>query len=169
LEVQDAYDPGGKSFCAEQLWHSRYKSRVGGLVGFNARSSHPEVRTREAYELACDVIREAMPPCRNCGVLAGSREIPMPEGTAKYGGMYYFVRTATDKIYLMADRVEFTSSGGVIFWGRFHGEDRQETDATTTNFALAAGEWKQVYAASVIDGHPVAVEHWDRPKTPKRA
>ena len=70
LEVQDVYDPGGKSFCSEHLWHSRYKSRVGGLVGFNAKSSNPAMRSREAYELACDVIREALPPCRNCGCLS---------------------------------------------------------------------------------------------------
>jgi hypothetical protein len=58
--------------------------------------------------------------------------------------------------YFMADRVEFTSSGGVTLWG--HSRSRT-VDATLETFALAAfaaGQWRNVFAASVLDGSAMA-------------
>lgn len=76
------------------------------------------------------------------------------EGAARYGRFYWCVKSDLSpegEIYLHADRVEFLPSGAVVFhcdqWGY-------------PNMAFAAGQWTAVYAASVIDGHAVAVEIW---------
>ena len=77
-------------------------------------------------------------------------------GTAKYGNYYFCVKTslsADGEIYVMADSVEITSSGILVFW-------RERTEGKTLNLSIAAGKWEAVFAASLVDGAPLSVEHW---------
>lgn len=70
---------------------------------------------------------------------------------AGYGKRYWCIKTDLSpdgEIYVHADEVRF-AYGAAIFES---GKD--------VRLALAAGSWKAVFAASVIDGHAVAVEHW---------
>jgi hypothetical protein len=79
-----------------------------------------------------------------------------PTGAAGYGQFYWCVGLADEKnteVYAHADRVEFAPSGGVVLL-----RDRDEQSSPT--LAFAAGRWSFVYAASVIDGSAVSVEHW---------
>ena len=68
-EVRGIYDPGERSFCAEELWHSKLKPRVMRYVGFYARSDDPRIKLRETYEFVVDTIRDALAPCRKCACL----------------------------------------------------------------------------------------------------
>jgi hypothetical protein len=90
-------------------------------------------------------------------------------GPEWYGSYYWCVKTKLSKsgeIYVNADRVEFTSTGGVIFWtdpdARSPSEKADDyAQRKDPILAIAAGHWTAVYAASVIDGHAVAVNHWE--------
>jgi hypothetical protein len=67
-------------------------------------------------------------------------------------------------IYVNADRVEFTPSGGVIFWSDPAARSEEHDDfsqATIPNLTIAAGQWMAVYAASCLDGSAIAVDHWE--------
>lgn len=76
-------------------------------------------------------------------------------GTARYGQYYFCVRHAdTTDIFVMADEVEVTAAGALLL-------KRRKEDSISINLALAAGAWTHVYAASLIDGAPVAVEDWE--------
>jgi hypothetical protein len=83
----------------------------------------------------------------------------------RYGQYYWCVKTNLAKdgeIYVHADRVEFTPTGAVIFWCDPSGQDTR-TDRTSMKIqtlAIAAGQWKAVFAASCFDGHAVSAEHW---------
>lgn len=71
---------------------------------------------------------------------------------AKYGRYYWCIKTdlSTDgEIYVHADRMRL-DQGAMIF----------ESDGDQVRLILAPGTWKAAFAASVIDGHAVAVEHW---------
>lgn len=77
----------------------------------------------------------------------------METGTAKYGKYYWCVKTNLSKdgeIYLMADWTEVTANGDLLFW----------RSGGLLNMSIAAGSWKAFFAASLIDGSAVAVEHW---------
>jgi hypothetical protein len=83
-------------------------------------------------------------------------------GPDHYGQYYWCVKTKVSKsreIYVNADHVEFTQSGGVIFWRDQDADDRPRVKGV--NLSLAAGQWTAVFAASAIDGHAVAVQHWE--------
>jgi hypothetical protein len=61
-------------FCGVSAWYG-YGSRDGGvkarlyrLAGFG--SNKPELRTREAYEVALETLYAALPPCRGCACVA---------------------------------------------------------------------------------------------------
>lgn len=89
-------------------------------------------------------------------------------GTARYGNNYFCAKVKNTlspkgEIYVMADRVEVTAGGDLVFWGSFHGRYSDErVEPKTVNLAVAKGDWHAVFAASLMDGHAVAVEHWDR-------
>jgi len=75
-----------------------------------------------------------------------------------YGDHYYCVKTPLSisenkEIYLMADFLEVFPDGSLAF---FHNEDT----GRYINLLLSSGEWNAVYAASILDGHAVAIEHW---------
>ena len=73
-------------------------------------------------------------------------------GAEKYGKCYWCIGSpdAPDgEIYAYADRIEVGHSGELMLI-------RQ----TEPNLILAPGRWRFCYAASVLDGSAVAVEHW---------
>ena len=79
---------------------------------------------------------------------------------ANYGKYYWCAKvpkaiSSAGEIYVMADTVNITTTGDIIFMG--HGADKGHVFPV---LMLAAGKWNAVYAASCIDGAAVAVEHW---------
>ncbi len=71
----------------------------------------------------------------------------------RYGRFYWGVKTplsASGEVYLNADRVSVRDGCLVFTAGRDYG----------INLIFAPGHWQACFAASCIDGHPVAVEHW---------
>ena len=88
----------------------------------------------------------------------------LPEGTKQrrtggasdYGKYYWCVKTELSddgEIYVFADEVRFTPTGGVLFVS-------QDASTERVRLALAPGMWSGVSAASCFDGHAVAVERW---------
>lgn len=77
----------------------------------------------------------------------------------QYGNWYHRIQTTKgEDVYVHADEVEF-KDGALILW-------RVKEDGTrTVNIAFAPGQWSYIYAASVLDGHAVAVDHWDKNTT----
>ena len=83
----------------------------------------------------------------------------MSRETEKYGRYYWCVKVTEDvspnrEIYLMADRCEILPNGEIAFYRQESGGEK------SINLALAPSKWYAVYAASLIDGAAVAVEHW---------
>ncbi len=82
---------------------------------------------------------------------------PKHSETVDYGGRYWCIKTdesQNGEIYVMADRMEITRHGDLLAVGH------SSSGSDLTVLALAQGFWTSYYAASVIDGHAVAVEHW---------
>lgn len=76
--------------------------------------------------------------------------------TKDYGGYYWCVKSGLSEsgdIYLYADDVRLTKNGELEFY-------QLRDDEPQLLFAVAPGQWKAVYAASVFDGSAVAVQHW---------
>ena len=71
----------------------------------------------------------------------------------RYGTFYWCVKSplsSSGDIYLNADGVAIRD-GCLVFTSRGeHG----------INVVFGPGEWRACFAASCIDGHAVAVEHW---------
>ncbi len=71
---------------------------------------------------------------------------------------------ATGQIYVHADRVEITSAGVLVLMRdtRYNATRavREPHEHPHPNLVFAVGSWSYVFAASVIDGAAVAVEHW---------
>jgi len=87
------------------------------------------------------------------------------EGTQRYGTKYFCVGVPkmicpTRQIYVNADRIEI-NTGALICWGGFRQYDHVIVDSDVINLAFAPGHWTYVFAASVIDGSAVAVDHWE--------
>lgn len=85
----------------------------------------------------------------------------MSSETARYGEYYWCVgltpyegEDKSTEVYVMADLVE-ADNGVLTLWGK-----EKEDGLRRPNLIFAKGEWKFVYAASLIDGHAVAIEHW---------
>lgn len=74
--------------------------------------------------------------------------------TERYGRYYWGVNLATGgEIYLTADDVVVSENGALSFL--------RDGDKNRVNLILAPGAWLSVFAASLMSGHPVAVEHWE--------
>lgn len=78
-------------------------------------------------------------------------------GTSKYGKYYYCVKVTEDlsedgQIYVMADEVAI-NQGALTFRAN-------QLDMPQNTLVIAPGKWLGYYAASIIDGSAVAVEHW---------
>ena len=72
-----------------------------------------------------------------------------------YGDLYYCVKVPIEisedgEIYVWADKVAGDEAGSLLFLAR---------DAKPL-LVLSKGNWLVFFAASVIDGRAVAVEHW---------
>lgn len=67
----------------------------------------------------------------------------------EYGESYWRIVGKVGDIHLYADDVEIIE-GSLVFRAGDHG----------TLFAVAPGQWDHFYAASQLDGGPVAVAHW---------
>jgi hypothetical protein len=85
----------------------------------------------------------------------------MSRGTEKYGRYYWCAKVLEDvspdrEIYVQADTCKILPNGELVFYG--HTKEKSE-DERPINLALAPGKWYAVYAASVLDGAAVAVEH----------
>jgi hypothetical protein len=74
LQEARTVDDSDPHFCANAVWYgyngyAGLKGRLCQLVGWDADTDDPILRTPEAYDLAYDTIYDALPPCRHCGCL----------------------------------------------------------------------------------------------------
>lgn len=74
-----------------------------------------------------------------------------------YGTHYWCVTGGPEPVFIYADRMEVTACGALVAWGGYrkeggHPEHEQQL------WAAAPGQWKFFFAASLIDGRPVALE-----------
>lgn len=79
-------------------------------------------------------------------------------GTEKYGGFYWCIKTKLSKsgeIYVMADDARILPDGTLSMIRLKEGQP------PAINLAIAPGNWIACYAASIVDGAAVAVEHWE--------
>lgn len=81
--------------------------------------------------------------------------------SSKYGRFYWCAKVSKDvstdgEIYVMADDVEIDE--GALRFVQYREEN--ETKIERVNLLIPPGKWLAVYAASVVDGSAVAVEHW---------
>lgn len=83
-----------------------------------------------------------------------------------YGKSYWIADlTGGGYITLYADRPA-VNAGCLEFWGRFYPDKDGSPDWDNPRgdeyllLGLPAGRWSAFYAASVIDGAPVAVDRW---------
>jgi hypothetical protein len=95
----------------------------------------------------------------------------MPDSDAsRHGRGYYCVGLYDEReAYVFADEVVFHENGDLIFLGRgTRNEGHASADEATPEvmLAFAPAYWSFVYAASVVDGHAVAVAHWPHPPEP---
>ena len=79
--------------------------------------------------------------------------------TIDFGSRYFVAEvhrsvSADGFISIMADGIEVSASGDLIF--KCHGKDGSEL----VGLVLARSQWTTCFAASMIDGQPVAVEQW---------
>jgi hypothetical protein len=74
-----------------------------------------------------------------------------------YGAHYWCVTGDDSPVFLYADRLEVTACGALVAWGGFRRQNGHPEHEQTL-WAAAPGRWKGYFAASLIDGHPVALE-----------
>ena len=77
--------------------------------------------------------------------------------TSDAGRYYWCAKVTKDlspdgEIYVFADDVVLTDGAAVFL--------RDSDGKQYPNLVISAGKWSAVFAASVMDGHAVAVEHW---------
>lgn len=78
----------------------------------------------------------------------------------RYGELYWCAKVTKDispdgEIYVFADSVK-TVDGTLQFIGHFS----QEQETAFPVLIIPAGKWLASFAASVLDGAAIAVEHW---------
>jgi hypothetical protein len=97
-----------------------------------------------------------------------------PDGPERYGRFYWCVKVPKSvshngEIFAHADRAEITPSGTLQlistkppwWWKDYKGDEPYDDQpGEQRTLALAPGSWLAVFAASVYDGHAIAVEHW---------
>ncbi|MCX4232820.1 hypothetical protein [Streptomyces ortus] len=81
----------------------------------------------------------------------------MSNPDARSYGQYYWCIMLADKdqteVYAHGDEVTL-DDGVLVLWQHKDDKPSQQT------LAFAPGQWASFYAASVLDGHAVSVEHW---------
>jgi len=80
--------------------------------------------------------------------------------TTQYGNYYWCVKVTKDlspngEIYVMADEVK-VEDGTLLFLRH----KKEPVESREINLIIPALKWTAVFAASLMDGHAVAVEHW---------
>jgi len=86
----------------------------------------------------------------------------MSRDTSQYGSYYWCIKVTNDiaedgEIYIMANSCRVLPNGELVCLGN---RNKEFQDERVINLALAPGKWNAVYAASIVDGSPVAVDHW---------
>ena len=77
-------------------------------------------------------------------------------GQDQYGDGYWCIGLEDrTELYAYADEVRVEPSGALLLLRGRRVEEREQV-----NLAFAAGQWRFIYAASVLDRHPVAAVHW---------
>jgi hypothetical protein len=74
-----------------------------------------------------------------------------------YGAHYWCVTADGEPVRLYADRMEVTGSGALVAWGGYRKEG-VHAEREQPLWAAAPGQWKAFFAASLLDGRPVAIE-----------
>ena len=77
--------------------------------------------------------------------------------TEKYGELYWCVKSSlsdSGEIYFHADRIGVNENGDMIAWAERPGAFDFQV------LAIASGQWSAFFAASVMDGHAIACDHW---------
>jgi hypothetical protein len=81
----------------------------------------------------------------------------MSRNCERRGDYYWCIKTSLSEdgeLYVYADEIKINETGDLIAVGH-------RTDKTAEpNLGIAAGQWSGFYAASVLDGSAIAVEHW---------
>jgi len=75
----------------------------------------------------------------------------------EYGAHYWCVTGNGEPVRLYADRMEITASGALVAWGGYRKEGTH-AEREQHLWAAAPGEWKAFFAASLLDGRPVAID-----------
>jgi hypothetical protein len=74
-----------------------------------------------------------------------------------YGEHYWCVTGDGESVFVYADRIEVTACGALTAWGGYRKEGAH-VGREQQLWSAAPGQWKTFFAASLIDGRPVAVE-----------
>ena len=83
------------------------------------------------------------------------------ERDERYGRYYWCVGLVDGtEIHIRADDLRFYDGTLTL--------ERVKESERSVNLAFAPGRWAFVYAASVIDGGAIAVEHWTIPSAAKK-
>lgn len=62
-------DGSDEHFCANHVWYGEYKQEICDLVGWQAKSNNPIIKTSKAYDIAYDKIYAVLPPCKDCNCM----------------------------------------------------------------------------------------------------
>jgi|SRR5689334_9788269 hypothetical protein len=88
-------------------------------------------------------------------------EGPSISAEKKYGTYFWCVRISKEEeVYVHADVAEVLN--GTLLFARKRKNTKTGRDEMQFNLAFASGHWEAFYAASVVDGGPIAVAHWRR-------
>ena len=85
---------------------------------------------------------------------------------SNFGKRYWCVKVNKDlsenrEIYVNADKVSYSPNGDVVFKGTFYNKKTEKYEGEErVRLIIANGKWEAVYAASLLDGHAIAVDHW---------
>jgi len=87
----------------------------------------------------------------------------MTTDKGEYGDYYWCIKVTNDvaadgEIYIMADTCRVSPTGALLCLGN---KNRKMEEELIVNLAIAPGKWNAFYAASIINGSPVAVVHWE--------
>ena len=74
-----------------------------------------------------------------------------------YGVHYWCVTSDGEPLRLYADRLEITGCGALVAWGGYRKEG-SHAEGEQQLWCAAPGQWKTFFAASLLDGRPVAIE-----------
>lgn len=89
----------------------------------------------------------------------------IPHGPARCGDAYWCIKvppsvSQSREIYVYADDLTVTPTGDLLVRGGYRDGNGKIPDKAIVVLALAAGKWTAFYAASLMDGAAVAVQHW---------